>query len=326
MAQFADVLSSDYGSYGSLSPGASIAPAASNDTERGDNPLSLGSAWFTAAECPEHIEFGLSQAQATHRFIGGGVAIQTLGPQPHDVEWEGLLRGPTVLARARLLKRLCSQGQVLPLTYIDESYDVVILAVTISYLRAGRADYKITVRVLRDTSGSYASGAAASIDTQASALFNGAQTSSTTLLSVDPAASVLQEPISSLGIGLANAGPLAQITGSTASSLIQQAQIAVAAAQNYAATLGLSTNFGQIATALELVSQLQCLTKNIQNGQAPRMDVGMGVDFWDLSSKWYGTPDYAQALAEANGRMSPVVAPGETVRAIIPPLASIGRG
>ena len=324
---FADSLTGSYSEYSADRATASPIQDASANATTGNNPLGIGPVAFTIDEHPEKLSFGLTQAQATHRYIGGGVNVQTLGPQPKDVEWSGMLRGPTVLARSRLLKRLCAQGQVLSLTYIDESYDVLIIDVEVSYLRAGRADYHIVVRVLRDTSGAFASATAPSIDSQVGALYANAQGTYNKIVSVDSLAeATLKAPIDTLGVTISKAGPIAQLTGDNAKALLGAASKAVSSAQSYAAAVGLGSQWGKIADAVTLTSQLQCVVKNVTNGQAQRTDTLFGGDFWDLSSKWYGTPEFAQALAAANGRKTPRVAPGEVLTVIIPPLASIGRG
>jgi hypothetical protein len=162
--------------------------AGTGQTFPGDNPLTIGPVTFTAAESPEELPIGLKQAIARHQQIGGGVQLQPLGPFGDDITWEGKLRGPTTQPRRRLLKQMAASGQVYSLSYLDESYDVIITEFTAKHLQMQRCDYKITVAVLRDTSGQYSSGSGTNIDQQTQSLYTLSQSQLDTLTTLSQTA------------------------------------------------------------------------------------------------------------------------------------------
>lgn len=88
--------------------------------------LILGPIIFTDFGVPERMPFGGRQAMAVHKLLGGRRAIDTLGPDDHDIYWRGTFYGNDAYSTCLALDALRAQGQPMPLSFAGQSFVVVI--------------------------------------------------------------------------------------------------------------------------------------------------------------------------------------------------------
>lgn len=106
---------------GLLSDAAAIAQALA-----GGGAVTLGPFTFDDTEVPTKIPYGGQQILAVQKMIGGARQINTLGPDPRDIQWSGTMRGPDRAERAAILMQMTKSGKVFALAWGSEYIDVVI--------------------------------------------------------------------------------------------------------------------------------------------------------------------------------------------------------
>jgi hypothetical protein len=143
--------------------------------EQSSNILTLGNVQFLDEEHPDEIEFELEQSMAVHQLIGGSRTIQPLGPNPKDVTWTGHLWADNVKPRLADLKAMEVAALPVQLTYLDQSYMVVVKSFRPKYFHQFYASYTITVTVQSDTSGQYQNTAPPSTGQQVNGVTAAAQ-------------------------------------------------------------------------------------------------------------------------------------------------------
>lgn len=114
-------LGSFSGAGGLLSDLAGIAQALA-----GGGAVTLGPFTFSDTEVPEKIPYGGQQVLAVQKMIGGVRQVNTLGPDPHDIQWSGTMRSADRANRAATLEQMMRAGKTLPLAWGDECLQVVI--------------------------------------------------------------------------------------------------------------------------------------------------------------------------------------------------------
>lgn len=92
----------------------------------GGGAVTLGPFTFSDTEVPEKIPYGGQQILAVQKMIGGARQINTLGPDPRDIQWSGTMRGPDRAERAAILMQMTKSGKVFALAWGSEYIDVVI--------------------------------------------------------------------------------------------------------------------------------------------------------------------------------------------------------
>jgi hypothetical protein len=287
--------------------------------------LTIGGIAFLDEEHPEDISFELAQAWSIHVNVGGSKTAQALGPNPSDVTWTGKLFAQNLQPRFASLKALEVAAQQVQLTYLDQSYTVVVKKFTPKYSHRYLGEYTITVGVIADTSGQYTQTSPPGIDDQVGNVEQAAQTSLNQLAVVDPnGAAALQASWDLLFAELGLSGPLAQLTGPALQNLISLAGGVYESAQTYLANLGTSsanTSTPQFIGASQLLAYASLISKNLQAGQAPNVMVVQGgsVDLFDIASQVYSDPSLALPLANANGLITPVLSSGVTYTIVLPP-------
>lgn len=115
-----------------------------------DTQIQLGSFIFQDLEIPEYINFGGTQQLVQHDLIGGNRVIDAMGKSDVDIQWSGLMTGPTALQRAQQLNQLRVAGQQLTLQWFNLNYNVVIQNFVSRTERFYQVSYDITLRVIAD--------------------------------------------------------------------------------------------------------------------------------------------------------------------------------
>lgn len=293
-----------------LPPGAS--PTASD-------VLTIGNVSFLDEECPSNLDFGLKKALAVFVNVGGSRTIQDMGPNPSDISWSGRLWANNVQPRLAALKALEVAGQPVSLTYLTQSYQVLIREFIPKYHHRWLAEYSITVTVLSDTSGQYAQRSPNGIGGQVNGVSQAAQKTVTGLSSLDSLGTAsIQAAFAALFAAIAGAGELSQLTGAPLQTLITLAGQAYNAANDYAGKQSPSTP--QFIMASQLASYATIITKNLSQGQAPRVTIKQGGDLFDTAAQFYGDISLGFALASANGLITPLLSSDEVYQIILPPL------
>lgn len=114
------------------------------------NSASGNAYFFSGVEIPEKISFGGSQKLAVHELLGNGRVVDALGAQPQDMEWSGLLLGPSASTRAQDLKMLADSGASCVLDWGYRRYRVVVSAFSGDFLRYYRIPYTLKLTVCAD--------------------------------------------------------------------------------------------------------------------------------------------------------------------------------
>lgn len=136
---------------GLLSDAAAIAQALA-----GGGTVTLGPFSFEDTEVPQKIPYGGQQILAVQKMIGGARQINTLGPDPRDIQWTGTMRGPDRADRAAALVQMMTSGKSFPLAWGSEYLEVVVRAFT-PVTQAFFVTYTITCCVVRDYTNGIAS-------------------------------------------------------------------------------------------------------------------------------------------------------------------------
>lgn len=92
----------------------------------GGGAVTLGPFVFDDTEVPQKIPYGGQQILAVQKMIGGARQINTLGPDPRDIQWTGTMRSPDRAQRAATLAQMTASGKSFPLAWGDECLQVVI--------------------------------------------------------------------------------------------------------------------------------------------------------------------------------------------------------
>lgn len=112
--------------------------------------VTIGGITLSDWEIPEKINFGGRQAHTVHKLIGGDRVVDAMGPDPEDVRWSGMFRGPSALERATALDALRASGAEVPLFYLNRFVMVVISDFRADAERPYEIPYSITCTVTQD--------------------------------------------------------------------------------------------------------------------------------------------------------------------------------
>ena len=206
--------------------------------------LQLGGVALEGFEVPGRVLLGGGQSLAVHQLPGGVRIIDAMGRDDADLAWSGVFSGSDASGRARLVDALRAAGGVLPLTWDEFYYSVIIADLTLAYRSPWWIEYQIRCKVLLDEAQSsrpvplLAAGAIASDLAEAAAY-------------VDAAAAV----VATTAIGALTAGTAASAMASTSLSALQ-ATISRGIAN---AEVGLESS--DLATAVSSSGSLAVLTR-----------------------------------------------------------------
>jgi hypothetical protein len=112
--------------------------------------LQLGGITLQGFEVPGRVLFGGAQSLAVHKLPGGARIIDAMGRDDADLEWSGVFSGGDASDRARLLDAMRAAGDVLPLTWDEFAYSVLIADLRLEYRSPWWIEYRIRCKVLLD--------------------------------------------------------------------------------------------------------------------------------------------------------------------------------
>lgn len=110
----------------------------------------LGGIAFESWEVPNKLPFGLNQHHVVHRLMGGTRVVDTMGPDPEPITWNGRFRGPNAMARAMMFRSLTAEGGELELLWNGLAFLVVITSFKPIAEREFEIPYTMTVEVVED--------------------------------------------------------------------------------------------------------------------------------------------------------------------------------
>lgn len=88
--------------------------------------LVLGGIAFDDWSTPSRMPFGGKQALAIHKLPGGSRVVDELGPDEMDIAFTGTLWGDGSFDNGVALDALRSGGQIVPLMYCGQFYQVIV--------------------------------------------------------------------------------------------------------------------------------------------------------------------------------------------------------
>ncbi|MGC8530453.1 MAG: hypothetical protein ACP5M1_00310 [Acidiphilium sp.] len=110
----------------------------------------LGPVTLRGFEVPEQIVFGGGQRVAVHELIGGGRVIDSLGAAAEAIMFGGIFSGPDAALRMQSLDAARAAGLVLPLSWGDFAYSVIITELSASYQKSWWVPYSLRLAVVED--------------------------------------------------------------------------------------------------------------------------------------------------------------------------------
>lgn len=96
----------------------------------GGSAVTLGPFAFDDTEVPQKLPYGIQQTLAVQKMIGGARQVNTLGPDPKDIQWTGTMRSADRASRAATLAQMTASGKTFPLAWGQEYLEVVIRSFT----------------------------------------------------------------------------------------------------------------------------------------------------------------------------------------------------
>jgi len=275
--------------------------------------LTIGSTVLLDEETPDELIIEIKRVWAIVTYIGGARVAQDMGPSPADITWKGRLFAGNVAERFAALQSMENAAQLVPLTYLDQAFNVVIKTVRKVYEHRWQGGYEITVTIIEDVSGQYQVGSGPSAEQQVDALWQRALDTLEQLVQADPFETPgIQTEFTILFAALELAGMLSELTSGSLQNLVTLAGQAAGAAAAYIANHGGANGSSQLfLLASDLETSALLIAKNLQSGNAPNVVVIHGADQSDLfglAAQAYGDASLAFALASINGLSSPLLA------------------
>jgi hypothetical protein len=112
--------------------------------------LQLGGVTLQGFEVPGRVTFGGAQALAVHKLPGGVRIIDAMGRDDADLAWSGVMSGGDASDRAKLLDGMRAAGALLPLSWDQFFYSVIISKLKLDYCSPWWIYYEISCKVLED--------------------------------------------------------------------------------------------------------------------------------------------------------------------------------
>lgn len=131
---------------------AGVAGAVSEILGADQPSMTLGPVTFTGLELPAHMEWGGRLLGGSQRAPDGRIVANTLGVHCLDPHWHGIFEGPTASARAKTLYALMRAAQPLPLSWLDQTWVVLIREFAAADITGGFVRYRIRCEVIADPS------------------------------------------------------------------------------------------------------------------------------------------------------------------------------
>jgi prophage DNA circulation protein len=312
-----------------------------------DTILTLGDFEFGRFEVPERINFGGSQAVATHRLVGGTRIVDAMGRDDAPLEWSGVFLGENALVRARHLDQLRIAGAPLILSWSEFSYTVLIQDYRADFNRFYEIPYRISCLVVQDWTSPVTAEGTESVD---DAIADDMATADTLTASIaDPTLTGL---MGTLDAAIKSVSSFANAVTSTINSVLAplaavQARVniligSVGGVLNQVTTIGGILPNNPIAQqAASLMSQVNAMTHlpqlyNLQSvlgrmsgnlgsiGSSQQTITQAGGNLFSLAAKEYGDPTAWTTLAKANKITDPQLS-GVT-KLVVPPVPDNSGG
>lgn len=131
---------------------AGIGGAVADLLDLGGSSVTLGGFVFSDMEMPDGMPWGVRQRLNRHFLPGGTIKVDAMGDDWQPIAWKGIFQGPGSVARARSLAMLAKAAQPLTLTWLDQTFLVVIRDFSAKDQTAAWVPYRITCEVLADAS------------------------------------------------------------------------------------------------------------------------------------------------------------------------------
>ena len=116
-------------------------------------PVVLGPVTLVGHEVPSRIVIGGAQAVTIHRLPGGGRIIDAMGVDDGAIKWSGYFTGPIAATRARVVDAMRRSGEMVPLSFGDYAFNVVIVHFEYDLQDRGTLlSYRIQTQIVPDPS------------------------------------------------------------------------------------------------------------------------------------------------------------------------------
>ena len=284
---------------------------------------------FTDEESPEEFETALKRMQSVTTYIGGTRIGQDLGPDPESVTIKGQLWAGNVALRISQLFAMWGAGQTCTLSYLTNKYSILISNFKPKWLHRWKAAYELTFSIIADLAGQYNQTPPQGVDQQVDQISQQTAATLNQIVATDPiGTTAILAAFNVLFAALEAIGLIQDLLSGDLQQLINYADAAGSAAGVYANGIGGSNgNSPQYLLALQAQSGAQLISKNLKNGNAPnviRVNGGSTPDLFALASALTassgGDPDFAFAIAAANGLTSPLLSATQVYDLRIPPI------
>ena len=114
-------------------------------------PVVLGAVVLLGHEVPSRISLGGAQAVTIHRLPGGSRIIDAMGVDDGSISLSGYFTGPGAASRARLFDSIRKAGQVVPLSFGDYAFNVVVVHFEYDLQdRGALISYRIRMEIIPD--------------------------------------------------------------------------------------------------------------------------------------------------------------------------------
>lgn len=110
--------------------------------------LILGGVVFNNFSPPDKIPFGGKQAMAIHKLPGGSRVIDLLGPDDHDITFNGIFFDDNAMTNCMILDGMRKSGAQIPLIFGGMFYNVIIAEFTAHIVRyPNYVEYSVTCMI-----------------------------------------------------------------------------------------------------------------------------------------------------------------------------------
>jgi len=116
----------------------------------GSGGVQLGDVSFSDFEVPEKISWGGKQDIVHQKLPGGQVVLNAMGIDYPPIVWSGIFDGFDALDRSRQIYQMLVAAALVPLTWNDRSYTVLVADYQADDTKTNWIPYRVTCIVLRD--------------------------------------------------------------------------------------------------------------------------------------------------------------------------------
>jgi hypothetical protein len=228
----------------------------------GQGGVNIGGVQLYDFEIPDVIRWGTKQVTKEFTYPGGQNLIQAMGPTREPISWSGQFfsgLGSDATDRARLLDGICSAGALVPVSWGDMHFDVLVTRFVADYKHQWQGHYSIEMLVQWDYQQpvmvTSAAGDAANDLETALSIANNIQGVATALLSVQtaqtstPAPGALIATQATIQAGIAAVGASAAASGTVLIGTVAGPLTIGALASAAGNTAATCTAFGYAARA-----------------------------------------------------------------------------